>query len=281
MDQMMPEISGMETAAVLRKMNYAGPIVALTANALVGQAEQFLKNGFDGFLSKPIQTVHLNAVLHKFVKDKHVEAGTIPAHEAVLASPAGEAAAGGAGENLGIDGYFDNYLKNSGIYDKTRKDFARSQKDAIPEMASAIKKNDYKTAHRLVHTLKGLAALIGEKNLEKLAAKTETTLDTNNMLEDLMCALGSEMERVLAKIKEQYPDKPNAQPAEITLDKGKAGDAFDRLTQFLEGKSFDALKMCDEIAEIPQTGDLIRQIEDIDFVLALETLGKLRRTLEV
>ena len=71
MDHMMPDMDGIEATKVLRGMGYTYPIVALTANALVGQAEKFLRNGFDGFLSKPIQTECLNSLLHKYVKDRH------------------------------------------------------------------------------------------------------------------------------------------------------------------------------------------------------------------
>jgi HPt (histidine-containing phosphotransfer) domain-containing protein len=44
--------------------------VALTANAVVGQADTFLKNGFDDFISKPIDVRQLNATLNKLVRDK-------------------------------------------------------------------------------------------------------------------------------------------------------------------------------------------------------------------
>jgi CheY-like chemotaxis protein len=45
--------------------------VALTANALVGNEEMFLDNGFDGYISKPIDTRHLDNLLNKFIRDKH------------------------------------------------------------------------------------------------------------------------------------------------------------------------------------------------------------------
>jgi HPt (histidine-containing phosphotransfer) domain-containing protein len=51
-------------------MGYDCPIVALTANALVGQAEMFTQNGFDGFIPKPIDLSKLNAVLNDFIRDK-------------------------------------------------------------------------------------------------------------------------------------------------------------------------------------------------------------------
>jgi signal transduction histidine kinase/CheY-like chemotaxis protein/PAS domain-containing protein len=71
LDHFMPKLDGMETAAILRKMGYTHPIIALTANALAGQAEIFLSNGFDGFISKPIDTRQLNTILNKYIRDKY------------------------------------------------------------------------------------------------------------------------------------------------------------------------------------------------------------------
>jgi len=70
MDHMMPKMDGIEATNILRKMGYNGTVIALTANALVGQAEMFLKNGFDGFISKPIDIRQLNAALNKMIRDK-------------------------------------------------------------------------------------------------------------------------------------------------------------------------------------------------------------------
>ena len=70
MDHMMPKMDGVVATKLIRDMGYKHPIVALTANAVSGQMEMFLANGFDGFISKPIDVRHLNAVLKKFVRDK-------------------------------------------------------------------------------------------------------------------------------------------------------------------------------------------------------------------
>jgi len=70
MDHMMPKMDGIETTKQLRKMGYAKPIVALTANALTGQAEIFLSNGFDDFISKPIDIHQLNRTINKLIRDK-------------------------------------------------------------------------------------------------------------------------------------------------------------------------------------------------------------------
>ncbi|MDR3000250.1 MAG: response regulator [Fibromonadaceae bacterium] len=70
MDHMMPKMDGVETTKNIREMGYKEPIIALTANAIVGQAKFFLENGFDEFISKPIDMRQLNAVLNKFIRGK-------------------------------------------------------------------------------------------------------------------------------------------------------------------------------------------------------------------
>ena len=70
MDHMMPAIDGMEAVRTIRGMGYTGTIVALTANAVVGQSDVFLANGFDGFISKPIDSRELDTILNRFIRDK-------------------------------------------------------------------------------------------------------------------------------------------------------------------------------------------------------------------
>ena len=67
MDQMMPEMSGTTATQILRNMGYNKPIVALTADAGVGQEAKFLKDGFSDFIPKPIQTAVLHKVLTKYL----------------------------------------------------------------------------------------------------------------------------------------------------------------------------------------------------------------------
>ncbi|MCL2242902.1 MAG: ATP-binding protein [Treponema sp.] len=70
MDHMMPDIDGIETTKLIRDFGYTAPIIALSANAVSGQADIFLENGFDDFLSKPIDIRQLNYILNKYIRDK-------------------------------------------------------------------------------------------------------------------------------------------------------------------------------------------------------------------
>ena len=82
MDHMMPELDGVETVAIIRHLDEKLkkiPIVALTANAIVGAREMFLANGFDDFLSKPIEVGKLNSILSKWIpKEKQQQGEDVP-----------------------------------------------------------------------------------------------------------------------------------------------------------------------------------------------------------
>jgi len=70
MDHMMPKMDGIEAVKIIRSMGYAYPVVALTANALIGQDKIFLDNGFDDFISKPIDSREMNHILNEFIRNK-------------------------------------------------------------------------------------------------------------------------------------------------------------------------------------------------------------------
>ncbi|MCR5816787.1 MAG: response regulator [Ruminococcus sp.] len=68
LDHMMPKMDGIETLAEIRKRELAADdtvIIALTANAIVGAKEKYLEAGFDGYLTKPIETAALERLLEK------------------------------------------------------------------------------------------------------------------------------------------------------------------------------------------------------------------------
>ena len=73
MDHMMPEMDGIETFHILRKLEgyYQPPIIALTANAVAGAKDMYISEGFDDYLSKPIDTKELERIIDKFFINRH------------------------------------------------------------------------------------------------------------------------------------------------------------------------------------------------------------------
>ncbi|MDR1099577.1 MAG: response regulator [Treponema sp.] len=78
MDHMMPGMDGIEAVRIIRNeigTEYAQtvPIIALTANALAGNEEMFLSNGFNDFISKPIDLMRLDTLLNQWIRDRQSE----------------------------------------------------------------------------------------------------------------------------------------------------------------------------------------------------------------
>ena len=79
MDHMMPVMDGVETVRQIRQIetDYAKniPIIAMTANAIVGSEQMFLDNGFQAFLSKPIDIARLDGIIRLWIRDENQEKG--------------------------------------------------------------------------------------------------------------------------------------------------------------------------------------------------------------
>jgi PAS domain S-box-containing protein len=162
MDHMMPKMDGIEATKIIREHGYGMPIVALTANAVIGQADMFLKNGFDDFISKPIDIRQLNAALTKLIRDRQPPEVIEKAHRdrdaasRTLAPPSADAA---APELLAV--------------------FARDAKRAMPILdaaaanAAKLSTDDLSLFTTSVHGLKAALANIGENKLSQTALALE------------------------------------------------------------------------------------------------------------
>jgi PAS domain S-box-containing protein len=161
MDHMMPRMDGIEAAKIIRSLGYANPIVALTANALAGQAEVFLNNGFDDFISKPIDIRQLNNSLNKLIRDKQppeVLEEAIRQKNNLYAS---------GRHNIAVDQQLAEY-------------FIRDAKKAINAL-NIIYENkcrrmeDVQAFIIIVHAMKSALANVGENELSNAASKLEQT----------------------------------------------------------------------------------------------------------
>ncbi|MDR1319964.1 MAG: response regulator [Gracilibacteraceae bacterium] len=150
MDHMMPEMDGVETTRKLREFGYGAPIVALTANAITGSDKMFMENGFDGFISKPIDIRQLNAALNKFVRDRHKrEAATI------TAMPIQDAAA------------------KPGSDPRLLEIFRGDAAKAVVTLGETARDGNLKLFTTAAHAMKSALANIGEAEKSALAARLE------------------------------------------------------------------------------------------------------------
>ena len=76
LDHMMPEMDGVETFQKLREdttgLNYATPVITLTANAIAGAKEEYKKLGFDDYLSKPMKGEELEEMIQTYLPEDKI-----------------------------------------------------------------------------------------------------------------------------------------------------------------------------------------------------------------
>lgn len=75
LDQMMPEMSGVQTLQVIREEHLADavPVIALTADAIIGARENYIKEGFSDYLSKPVMYEALEEMLIRYLKPELIQ----------------------------------------------------------------------------------------------------------------------------------------------------------------------------------------------------------------
>jgi len=161
MDHLMPKMDGIETVRKLRELKYSLPIIALTANALVGQAEIFLNTGFNDFISKPIDIRQLNYLLNKYIRDKQNPEVIKQARLEYERSKADE-------ENA----------QHSQISAELSEIFVRDAEKAISKIDALIKsdfqdKENLKNYTIIIHSMKSALANIGEQSTSDFASKLE------------------------------------------------------------------------------------------------------------
>ena len=263
MDHLMPEMNGTEAMQAIKKLGYNHPIIVLTANALAGQAEEYIKMGFDDFISKPIQTMRLNEILIKFIRDKQ--------------PPDVIANATATAKRTGFEGSIDNFMQDTEIVQKLKAEFAKSNKNSFQNIQKALDEGDTQTAHRLAHTIKGSAGLIGEGTLSQLFGDAEEVLGRGDSVSATqLSAMEGELARVLesigiAEVENHFADK--------NFDKESLCKILDQLEPLLKSQDTGCLDFISELQSIPLTAILARQIEDYDFKIALNSLVTLRKLL--
>jgi len=182
MDHMMPEMDGVEASSLIRKEcenNMETPIIAFTANSVLGAKNMFLENNMNDYISKPIQIKELNRILRTWLNpDSIVEDGR-------------EAAAKAKNIELlekldkvcGIDGYkvLENLDGNEKIYLSILTTFINTLPAKIQKLSDSYANGDLDLYRIEVHSVKSSLANIGSFDLSEKARKLEASARNDNM----------------------------------------------------------------------------------------------------
>ncbi|MCL1848608.1 MAG: ATP-binding protein [Clostridiales bacterium] len=240
MDHMMPGMDGIEAARRIRDIgtDYAKeiPIIALTANAIMGNEEMFLQEGFQAFIPKPIEIARLDEVIRRWVRDDQQEMLYLEQQtpENAQNKRSGSDRRSGIDRralNMGIDGLdMQSGIKRFGdeeTYFEVVRSYAANT-PALLEKIVEVRRDELDPYLVAVHGIKGSSRGISAETFAKLAEMMENAARSGDFdfitahNEEFLGAgwkLLSDMEEMLSKFFTDAPKPAKDRPDEGALDR--------------------------------------------------------------
>ena len=178
MDQRMPGMDGTETMSKIRdlsnKLNEETPFICLTADVIQGARERYLAEGYDDYLTKPVDAGELERLLLKY----------LPKEKIILSEESEEGNMSKEGENAalfaalakaGVDTKTGMFFcqNDEEMYKAILAEYCAEQKIKSQHLSDCFERSDWKNYEIHVHSLKSTSKTIGAKRLSELAADLE------------------------------------------------------------------------------------------------------------
>jgi two-component system, sensor histidine kinase len=217
MDCQMPEMDGFEAVARFRHGATARfpfvnpswlPVVALTANALVGDAEQCLASGFDDYVSKPFTQDQLAATLRKWTSA--MPSGAVEGQPAEAETIRDTQRAALDSHRADLDEWLDRrtfdelepHAQGSGLWQEVWQQFGAASVERIAALREAVAAGDAVAACAAADALQARSAAVGAHALSRLCATVRSLACDASFAEARghVAMLESEHSRVCAAI---------------------------------------------------------------------------------
>jgi len=185
MDHMMPGMDGVEATETIRNLAmkyedvyYASlPIIALTANAVVGMKEHFLQAGMQDFVSKPIEVDVLNEAIKKWLpKEKIVPVQKKAENEAQIAEETDDW--GGVPEGFDAS-VAKKFCPSHDLFVKNIRTFANNFEATRDKLRLHKENGDAQNYMIIVHGLKSTSKMIGKEDISDMALSQEMYCKNN------------------------------------------------------------------------------------------------------
>lgn len=177
MDHMMPKMDGIETMKQIRclagNQNPMAPIIVLTANATAGSQKQYIEEGFDDYLAKPVQSEKLEQMIFEYLPKRMIQKRDM--EESKRPEPWNDEKICKELSFYGIDVpaglcYFNQDMEQ---YISAAKTFLQHAKEKEQKRKNSLETGDLKGYTIEAHSLKSNGRLLGDEQLGSMAEELE------------------------------------------------------------------------------------------------------------
>lgn len=263
LDHMMPEMDGIDTFREMKKMDHLckdTPVIMLTANAVTGAKEQYMREGFTSFLTKPIVPERLEKAIRTYLPKELIKStdeipeGAIPVVQTRQEEDLPEI------EGMDWE-YAARHVPKNLLRDTLQKFVISLQKEKekleelIPDLENKESLDDYRIR---VHAMKGTAAMVGAIPLSGLAKVVEKRARAGELeqVRNLHPALMQEMKQYMELLSEFAPrDTKPVKKADML----EAVPLFSMLREALNDREYDTM---DALMEDLSKYEMPEQVQD-------------------
>jgi len=199
MDLQMPVMDGYEATMAIRKDERFRelPIVAMTADAMIGVRDQVKKVGMNDYVTKPINPKELWEALAKWIKPGDRQLPDVfnqktDKNDSEILIPE----ISGINVQIGLE----RVGRNKKLYINLLEQLRDNYGSTVKEIQRAIEENERETAIRLAHTLKSVSGNIGAEAIQLKAELVESALKENRESKDVLVSLENELSKIIENL---------------------------------------------------------------------------------
>ncbi|MEH6635957.1 MAG: response regulator [Halioglobus sp.] len=284
MDCQMPVMDGFTATGKIRQNSkwQELPVLAMTANAMAGDRELCLNAGMNDHITKPINVDEMFATMARWITPGHpamashsVSSGAVAPSRAILDIAGIDTKAGLA-----------TAQGNQTLYRRLLLKFRDSQLDFAADFAAASQAEDATAAIRCAHTLKGVAANVGAKDVREVAGLLEAACLAGQSQDEIAALLQQTCNALaivlpaLAELDDKEAASEGDQPSR-EIDPQQFKSLLGRLLELLEDCDADAAEVVEELRPMMVHSPLCHEfrrldklVEDYEFEDALEVVQR-------
>ncbi len=191
MDIQMPIMDGISTlkAIKIETCNSKTPIIAVTAHALNGEKEKMQQQGFNAYMTKPIDETMLNHIIYEYCDVNHFINTTKPSLPTQVSSKNITETIPPISKNISAVVDWSLAISRTGGKEELAKEMLMGLVDSLTDNQNGINQalidEDIEQLKTLLHKINGACCYTGVPNLENVCKELETQLKSGVSLEDL------------------------------------------------------------------------------------------------